>query len=316
MKIVTFGEIRGLHIPKTSFYTWTHELLEQKDEMVLPAKISMKYYNGDGFFNIMPTIIPSLKTAGIKTIIRNPNHTPSLTGDLLLYDTETNELLAVMDATYITAFRTGAMAAYAINTLAIADYSVISFIGLGNISRATLSVLSQTNEFLNRKINIKLFKYNKHEIDFYSQFKVLPNVQFEFCNTIEELVANTNVLISAVTVANSIIAEPELFTPGVLLVPVHTKGFQTCDLVFDKVIVDDFEHVRGFKYFEQFKECHELAQVLKLPSLGRNNERQRIIAYNVGMAIQDVYFAKKIYDMISIDSNTSDKKSIPQYWVQ
>ncbi len=38
-------------------------------------------------------------------------------------------------------------------------------------------------------------------------------------------------------------------------------GFQNCDLFFDKFIIDDYEHVKGFKYFNKFKETIELQKL-------------------------------------------------------
>jgi ornithine cyclodeaminase/alanine dehydrogenase-like protein (mu-crystallin family) len=73
-------------------------------------------------------------------------------------------------------------------------------------------------------------------------------------------------------------------------------GFQNCDLFFDRVIIDDYEHTKKFKYFNEFKNVTELKDV---PALSDAEKQGRIIAYNVGIALHDVYFAKKIYGLIS-----------------
>jgi ornithine cyclodeaminase/alanine dehydrogenase-like protein (mu-crystallin family) len=38
--------------------------------------------------------------------------------------------------------------------------------------------------------------------------------------------------------------------------------------------------------------------VLLNKSVGRANDCERILAYNIGIALHDVYFASKIYDLI------------------
>ena len=63
--------------------------------------------------NTMPCMIPSLNVFGVKVVTRYPGRTPSIAGDLLLYREDTGELLALMDATALTAIRTGAVAALA-----------------------------------------------------------------------------------------------------------------------------------------------------------------------------------------------------------
>lgn len=44
---------------------------------------------------------------------------------------------------------------------------------------------------------------------------------------------------------------------------------------------------------------------------GRENDDQRILAYNIGISIQDVYFASKIYELIAERNKTESKK----FWV-
>ena len=77
----------------------------------------------------------SVQVAGVKMIIRNPNHVPSLSGSLMLFDSESDDFLAVMDATYITAWRTGSMGAIATHLLAKTNYSSVGLVGLGNVGR-------------------------------------------------------------------------------------------------------------------------------------------------------------------------------------
>ena len=90
----------------------------------------------------------------------------------------------------------------------------------------------------------------------------------------------------------------DLFKPGVLVVPVHTRGFQNCDLVFDKVFADDEDHVKGFKYFDRFRNFAEISSVLKKQTSGRIDDKERILAYNVGIGIHDIFFAMKIIQIL------------------
>ena len=98
---------------------------------------------------------------------------------------------------------------------------------------------------------------------------------------------------------------PELFCPdtslfkqGVLVVPIHTRGFQNCDLAFNHVFADDRGHVCGFQYFSQFRQFNELSEVLlgKVPA--RMHDNERILAYNIGLGLHDVWFAHQIYERL------------------
>ena len=74
------------------------------------------------------------------------------------------------------------------------------------------------------------------------------------------------------------------------MVPIHTRGFQNCDLFFDKVFADDYGHVKHFQYFDRFRSFGEVSGVVTNKITGRDNNTQRILVYNIGIAIHDIYF--------------------------
>src|SRR4030042_1028614 len=66
----------------------------------------------DAFIHAMPAWSPSLRSAGMKWVSGYPENQkrglPYITGLLVLNDVETGIPYAVMDCTWITAYRTGA----------------------------------------------------------------------------------------------------------------------------------------------------------------------------------------------------------------
>ena len=100
-------------------------------------------------------------------------------------------------------------------------------------------------------------------------------------------------------------ADNARYQPGTLLIPIHTRGFQNCDLFFDKVYGDDTNHVKGFRYFSQFKRYNEFGNVLLGEDRGRENDDERIIAYNIGLGLHDVLFAHKIYERLKDATGSS-----------
>lgn len=314
MKIITFDDINNLKLDKSVYYSWVKEIFTNKYSSILPPKISMKHYDGEGFVNVMPCILPDSGVYGVKVVSRNPHSIPTLKSNLMLFDEKTNDLLSVMDADYITAFRTGATATLAIETLAVKGYSTIGLIGLGNICRAVALVLLSVVK--DRKLTLKLHMFENTDNGLGELLSQFDNAIIEHYDTIEETVKGSDVVISCVTFAEKDLAKPEWFKKGALLVPVHTRGFMDCDLVFDRVIVDDFGHVHGFKNYDYFKNCHELSEVLLNPKLGRNNNEERIIAYNIGLSILDVGFAKKLYDCFKDKEDIAVSKKLDTYWVK
>lgn len=313
MKVIDFEAISNMGITPMQCYEWVSDMLAKKDEAILPAKISMKPMNGV-FYNVMPTVLLSEKRVGVKVVTRYPERNPSLESEILLYNLENGELLAIMDGTYITAMRTGAVAAHSIKLLAKSDFKTLGFMGLGNTARAAMKVLAAL--FPEREMTVKLLRYKNQHEEFKEVFSGCDNLKFEICDTCRELVKGSDVVVSAVTVFEQDVCEDDCFEEGCLLVPIHTRGFTNCDLFFDKVFADDVNHVRGFKNFERFRSFAEVADVVKGTVPGRESDSERIIAYNIGIALHDMYFADKVYAMSGETEEITLKPPKEQFWIK
>lgn len=278
---------------------------KMKYDSQLPPKISIHPKDND-FINTMPCLLPpQYGRMAVKVVTRIVGAEPALSSTIQLFDNNTGQLLAIIDGDWITAMRTGAVAALSILTFKKSTANVIGLMGLGNTARATVKCLLST--WTGEPLTIMLLRYKDQAEKFAEQFKNEKNVDFQIVDTIESLVDKCDVLVSCVTSANGLFVPDEsVLKPGFLLVPVHTRGFQNCDLTFDKIYGDDRGHVCGFKYFNQFKNFHEISEVLLGNTAGRENDNERIICYNIGLGLHDALFASVIYDKI----NKSSLKSI------
>lgn len=319
MKIITHKEILQLNISQKECFEWVENVIKNKEECLLPAKISMKPNQGV-FCNIMPSIVKvdDKMFGGVKVVTRYPNRVPSLDSQLLLFNAETGEKLAFMDANWITAMRTGSVAAYSIKLFAKNDYNEIGIMGLGNTARATFLSLLE-NVILDKKVKVKLLKYKEQEILFKERFSSYKNIEFTYVDTHEELIKNSDVIISAATyLPNDVCEKDELYKEGVVVVPIHTLGFTNCDLLFDKIYADDYDHVKNFKNFDKFKKFAEVSDVVNEKVEGRVNDKERLLIYNIGVSIQDIYFASKVYEKMLNKDNIKELDLEPpkeKFWV-
>ena len=89
---------------------------------------------------------------------------------------------------------------------------------------------------------------------------------------------------------------------GALVMPVHHRGWENSTLhKMDKFVTDDWrqlrqahEEVGGFD--GPLPELHtELGEIITGKKSGRENEKERIIDFNYGLAIEDVAMATEIY---------------------
>lgn len=298
MNIITSKEIEALDISPSESVEWVRQAFLMKDRCQLPPKISL-HPQGNDFINTMPSLLPEeYHTFGCKVVSRIKGTTPALKSEMMVFDTLTGEMTALVNADWITARRTGAVAALAIDTLRSSKADVYAFVGLGVIGRATLECLMAMNK--GKELTIRLKRYKDHAEKIAEEYGTVSNIDFQICDTMEDLVSDADVVISCITDADGLLVnDVDLFKPGVLVVPVHTRGFQNCDTVFDKVFADDEGHVKGFRYFDQFKKFGELGDVLRGLTPGRAYDDERILSYNIGIGIHDIYFAYKIIQIIN-----------------
>ncbi len=304
MKIINFQDIVSLNISPVDCFDWVSRIIAMKNEVLLPPKTHMAI-PGNSFCNVMPCILNgSSNMGGIKIVTRYPDRIPSLDSNIILLDIKSGETVAYMDGNWITAMRTGAVAAHSVVHFAKKNYSKISMLGLGNVARATLLVLASVAD---RELEIKLLRYKDQAELFAERFSGFSNLHFKIADTVEELITDTDVVVSCVTYLENDIAGDDLYGKGILLVPVHTRGFMNCDLFFDKIYADDTGHVDHFKYFSRYKYYAEVSDVINGKAVGRENDEERIIAYNIGVAMHDINFAAKIYEQICGDTMLSGR---------
>lgn len=293
MRYISSEEIAFLGISPKECVEWVREAFLMKDRCQLPPKISL-HPRGNDFINTMPCLLPEkYHTFGCKVVTRVKGNHPALKSDMMIFDTLTGGMTAVMNSDWITAMRTGAVATLAINTLRKSDAKIYSFVGLGAMAHSTLECLFATNT--EKEIIVRLKRYKDQAEKTIERFSYVPNVKFEIVDTMEDLVRDADVVVSAITDADGLLVEDiSLFKSGVLVVPVHTRGFQNCDAIFDRVFADDEGHVKGFKYYDKFQGFAELADVLSGKDPGRCNDNQRILSYNIGLGLHDILFGYKI----------------------
>lgn len=319
MKIITEQQIRSLAITPRQCVEWIHESFAMKHEAQLPAKISVHPADYD-FFTSMPCLLPDnggdIRYFGIKEVHRIEGAVPSLGSDIMLYNAKNGKLLALMDGDWITTMRTGAVAAASAKALRKSNASVYGFVGLGNTARASLLCILEAEP--EKQFKVKLLRYKNQAEQFISRFNGYANVDFEIVDSISELAQTVDVFISCITSANGLLVEDEnMFQPGVTVIPVHMRGLQNCDTTFDRVFGDDTDHVKGFKYFSQFRDYNEIGEVLSGRDPGRKSDEQRILDYNYGLALHDIVFASKLYEaLINTDTiNIPIHKETDKFWI-
>ena len=315
--IIQQAQINALNISPATCVEWVRDAFLMKDDIQMPAKLSV-HPQGEDFITSMPCLLPEhhgKKYFGIKIVSRIDGQIPTLQSNIFLYDAKTGHLLAIIDGDWITAMRTGAVAALAAKTFQRKDVDSYSMMGLGNIGRAIGLCLAADNR--ERQITIRLLRYKDQAERFIERLKGYDNVRFEIIDDKREFAAEADVLISSVTVATELLfPDDSLFKKGVTVIPVHMRGFQNCDLFFDKVFGDDTDQIRGFKYFSQFRQYDEFHHVLQGKNPGRTSDDERILSYNYGISLHDTFFASRIYEQaVGVSKGFNIEKHDQKLWL-
>ena len=136
MLVLTRSEVRELvpmpeaiELMKTAF----SELSAGRTVSPLRTVIPLPDREGDALF--MPAYVPAMDALGLKSVNvfrRNPERgLPVIHAVVSLVDPETGQPLALMDGTYLTALRTGAVSGAAADLLARPESRVLAAIGAG-----------------------------------------------------------------------------------------------------------------------------------------------------------------------------------------
>ena len=295
MKVISDNEIASLGITPRQCIEWVEQSFRSKANADLPPK-TWQHFPNDVFVNTMPCYVPDINRYGVKVVTRHPGQHPALKSKILLLDMANGDCLACMDGNWITAMRTGAVAALAGKTFSNDfEKTAFGFVGLGSMARATMECLCS---LFNHPHDIWLLRYKDQAEQFAALYDKMPYVRFHLTNSREELVLRTQTLYSCVTVMNEQFLPASVYPKGYTLIPVHMRGFQDCDVVFDRIYGDDTGHLKCFQHFNEFKMFAEFSDVLLGRVCGRQSAEDRIISYNIGLGLHDVWFASNIYNML------------------
>jgi len=266
----------------------------------------------DAFIHAMPAYIPSLGSAGIKWVSGYPENykrnLPYITGLLVLNDPETGIPISVMDCIWITAMRTGAATAVAAKYMANMESNTVGILGCGVQGRTNLKALKIMMPELK---DVKAYDISDDAATRYAEeMKGQTGLNIMIVGSPVEAVEDSDIIITAgpiLKVPNPAI-EGDWLKPGVFASPVDfdsyfkRSAFEGCD----KFVTDDREQCLYYKslgYFQHIPEIYaDLGEIAAGSKPGRGNRDEKIICANLGLAMDDMATAIKIYKK-AVDNN-------------
>jgi ornithine cyclodeaminase/alanine dehydrogenase-like protein (mu-crystallin family) len=268
--------------------------------------------DGAGHFNVLRghlsglASLPGLPSGGVSGVkvvgdfVANyAAGLPSELGLLTLYDPATGAPVAIMDATLITACRTGAMTAVGARYLARPDSRVLGHVGARGTAFWNVVLLDEL--FGLEEIRVTSRRPESREV-FARQLATVTDTPVRVAATAEEAFDGADILVEASRLTEP---EPLLRTasvkPGAFVVPYGTVSAVELDLldVMDKVVVDDWREAQSGRFGALRRHVDtgrlsaasihaELGQVVTGRRPGREHDDERILLWHRGLAILDI----------------------------
>lgn len=291
-------------------------LLYNKKDYRFPNKIILNWGDSPedevkyGRINAMPGYIGGdYKMAGIKWSSSAPENPfkyriPRSAGVIILNDLETKYPIAIMEASIISAARTGAVTGVAAKYLSKEDSKILGLVGAGVQNRTQLKALLVTRPGLK-----KVFVYDIHyerSLKFSEEMSKDCDIEIIPVKNAKDASINSDIIVTA-TLATEPILHKEWLSEGVFYANIGGNE-ATFDAILhsDKVIVDNWSAVehRGIStvalMFHQgvITENNiyaDLGEIVNNKKPGRVSEKERIYFNAVGMVIEDLAVASRIY---------------------
>ncbi|SDI80500.1 ornithine cyclodeaminase family protein [Alteribacillus bidgolensis] len=281
-----------------------------EERTVTPIRAALPFDGGQNTALVMPSVAEELESLGLKVVTVAPNNKKlgkkTINGIVMLSDFKTGEPTALLEGSYLTMIRTGALSGVATKYLSRQDSKKLCIIGTGEQAKGLVEAVlavrdieeillynrteqkaQEFNEYIRKKFNKRVRVYSDpneavREADiivtttnsstpvFSESLKpgVHVNAVGSFRPTMQELPSHVISLADKVVVESR---EAALEETGDLLVPVNEGVFKPSDIY------------------------GELGQIVNGEYKGRVSDQEITVFKSVGLAVVDIVVAKYFY---------------------
>ena len=299
-------DVERVNLPMSEIIVALEAMFREKGEgrTQMPPKPGV-FFENSSFIHAMPAAIPASKAVGMKWVSGFPQNQkrglPYISGLIVLNDIETGIPLCVMDCTWVTAQRTGAATAVAAKYLARRDSRTVGILGCGvqgfsNIE--ALQCLFDLQTVLAYDIVPEATERYKKKVE-----KEL-GIAVKIVASPEPAVRDSHIVVTA----GPILKDPDpaiendWFCPGSFACPVDYDSYWQSQVFrnVDKLYTDDIAQLdahRKVGYFGGVPEnIRDLGDLVAGKSTGRENDDERTMSINLGLALDDMATAPLIYN--------------------
>jgi alanine dehydrogenase len=290
------------------------ELAQGTADMPLRPVIRLKKYGG--MITFMPAYLGGMDALGVKIVSvfpDNPKHNlPTILGTILLNDAKTGALQAIMDGAWVTAMRTGAVSGVASKYLARENAEVVGIFGTGVQAKTQLMAVSEV-----RKLKeIKAYDIvPESATKFAAEMTRKLGVKVVSAKNASDVVNGSDIIIAAST-SKVPVFDGDLLKEGAHVSGIgshHGPGVKELDettIKRAKLVVDQREAAlkeagdiidpisKGVITADHI--YAELGELVTGKKKGRTNPTEITVFKSVGLAIQDVSTASRVFELAKV----------------
>lgn len=242
----------------------------------------------DGLLHVMDAAMPTKGVMGLKsyTTFRGGNRF-----HVLLYSTETGELLAILEADWLGRIRTGAASGVAADRLARTDAAVLGILGAGRQARTQVEAIRCVREIR----EVRAWCRTRDTLKaFCDEMEAMP------ADSARAAVQGADIVVTA-TYAREPVVEGAWLEPGQCVVAMgsnHVKRRELDDAAVRRADVIATDHIEQAR-IESGELIHagvDWDRVQDLARARRADDRQITLFKSNGIALQDVAAAKFVVD--------------------
>jgi ornithine cyclodeaminase/alanine dehydrogenase-like protein (mu-crystallin family) len=282
-----------------------------RGDAILPLRPVMWLPEKVGALGMMPSYLGNLHVLGLKVITVFPgNHGTeydSHIGAVLLFEAEHGQLLAMIDATEITAIRTAAVSGVATRLLAREDAQTLAILGSGTQARTHLAAMLEARNIRDVRVWSRNDDHAAHFAERASQRYSIP---ITVASTAQVAVTGADIICTTTSAPEPILMG-DWIAPGTHINAVgssvpFTRELDTAAIVKSRLYVDrrestineagDFLFPKKEGAITDDHILGELGELLLKRVSGRDTQDEITLFKSLGLAVEDLAAAHHVYE--------------------
>lgn len=284
-------------------------------EVDIPLRVNLDVPEEEGRSLYMPGYAAKAQALGVKIVSVYPKNIEkgltSVPATMVLVDVETGQVCSIMDGTYLTQLRTGAVAGAATDLLAREDSSVFTLVGTGGQAETQLEAVLAARPIK----TVYVFDIDFERAEEFAE--IMTSLYGEKYGTTIEAVSDIEKAIRKSDVITSVTTSPvktfeyEWVKPGTHINGVgsftpemaeidaailQNAGKVYCDTRDALVESGNFTQPVAKGIFELEDVTGELGDLINKETPGRESEKEITFFNTTGNAVLDIVTAQRIYE--------------------